>query len=922
MRKTRAAARSWRDFIKMSGQRPLLCCLLVAAGYFLLGRAGQLLTVPPSYATAIWPPSGIALAAILLFGNRVLPGIFLGAFLVNGWIQWNRPLWTDWDGIVVPMSISLGVTAQAFVGAWLVKRVIGFPNPLIHDRQILIFLALGGPVACVLGATWGVATLASAGELHDFSAFLLNWCTWWGGDVIGVIIFAPLTLICFARPRELWRPRCVSVALPLSGAMAMIVLGFALTRSWDESRTEEQFRSIAGSAHQLLDDQLDRHLEVVESLHRYLDFSQFIKRGEFARMVDATEHRCAATETVAWVSREITSRDELASLAAGRTTIDGSDDGGDSGAGSRTGHADHVSRFSVAYLYPETSSFLSMGQDFATNPNWTNLMRQCCDSGQPLASRPFLSEKFLSEQDSRSGERHVLVLAPVYQRGEQPATVAERRRRLRGFIVGVFGIAPLVRNASPLLDAGTYRVSIYDVSEGTSELVHEPRADSLPRDLSEVSPYLRQTDLVYRAPFAGRQWECHYSPTDAFYKNHFNGQRRMILGATLGLVALLGTFLLILSGRTAKIEASEARYLDLYENAPDMFISMDVRTQRVIECNRTFLDSTGFQKQWVIDKQMDELFDPSSRIELRRAFREFLASGHVSDVELRLRCADGGSIDTSVKMSVVRDQNGESIVCRAALRDITARKRVEADLKTQEMQLAHAGRLSMMGEMAAGLAHEINQPLAAIAAYAEGASIRLRDGKPDIDSLNIVLQRIATDAHRAGQVIRRLRQFLRKRTPERTSVQINDLVREVASFVYPDLRRRDVRLGIDLGKELPPVQGDPIQLQQVLLNLVRNGADAMLDTDLSRRQLMIRTRCSDGESVDVTVEDFGHGLSTNANDELFEAFYSTKDDGLGMGLAISRSIIESHGGQIWATSNPQRGATFYFSLPATAEVGA
>ncbi len=793
---------------------------------------------------------------------------------------------------------------------------------MIHDRQILIFLALGGPVACLLGSTWGVATLAIASEMYDVSVLLLNWCTWWVGDFIGVIIFAPLALICFARPRELWRPRWESVALPLAGAMAMIVLGFALTRSWDESRTEEQFRSIAGSAHQLLDDQVDRHLEVIESLHRYLDFSQFINRGEFARMVDATEQRCAATETVAWVSREATSRDDLASGPPARLPLDGAEDGGVSAEAIPAPRTDHVSRFSVAYLYPETSSFLSMGQDFATNPNWSSLMQQCCDSGKPLASRPFLSEKFLSEQDSRSGERHVLVLSPVYQRGEQPATIVERRRDLRGFIVGVFGIAPLVRNASPLLDAGTYRVSIFDVTEGTKELVHEPRPDSLPRDLAEVSPYLRQTDLVYRAPFAGRQWECHYSPTDAFYKNHFNGQRRMILGATLGLVAVLGTFLLILSGRTAKIEASEARYLDLYENAPDMFISMDVRTQRVIECNRTFLDSTGFQKHWVIDKQMDELFDPSSRIELRRAFREFLASGHVSDVELRLRCGDGGSIDTSVKMSVVRDQNGESIVCRAALRDITVRKRVEADLQTQEMQLAHAGRLSMMGEMAAGLAHEINQPLGAIAAYAEGASIRLRDGKPDLDRLNIVLQRIATDAHRAGQVIRRLRQFLRKRTPERTSVQVNDLVREVASFVYSDLRRRDVRLGIDLGKDLPPVQGDPIQLQQVLLNLVRNGADAMLDTDLSRRQLMIRTRCGDGENVDVTVEDFGHGLSTNASDELFEAFYSTKDDGLGMGLAISRSIIESHGGQIWATSNPQQGATFYFSLPATAEVGA
>ncbi len=278
-----------------------------------------------------------------------------------------------------------------------------------------------------------------------------------------------------------------------------------------------------------------------------------------------------------------------------------------------------------------------------------------------------------------------------------------------------------------------------------------------------------------------------------------------------------------------------------------MFISLDVGTQRVIECNRTFLDSTGFQKHQVLDKHMVELFDPDSHTEARRAFRAFRMTGHISDIEMRLLCHDGSLVDISMKMSAVKDEDGESIVCRAALRDITARKRVEADLKAQEMELAHVGRLTMMGEMATGLAHEINQPLGAIAAYAEGASIRLRDGKPDVDSLTVVLERIALDAHRAGQVIRRLRQFLRKRTPERTSVQINDLVREVAQFVDADLRRREIRMGVDLGDNLPPVQGDPIQLQQVLLNLVRNGCDAMLQTETPRRSLMIRTRCRDGD---------------------------------------------------------------------------
>jgi C4-dicarboxylate-specific signal transduction histidine kinase len=273
-----------------------------------------------------------------------------------------------------------------------------------------------------------------------------------------------------------------------------------------------------------------------------------------------------------------------------------------------------------------------------------------------------------------------------------------------------------------------------------------------------------------------------------------------------------------------------------------------------------------------------------------------------------------------MNVSTVRDENGESVYYRAVLRNITAKKRVEAHLKKQEMELAHVARLSMMGEMATGLAHEINQPLAAIAAYAEGASIRLRDGNPDLQSLSLVVDRIASDAHRAGEIIRRLREFLRKREPDQSIIDINDLVREVALFVGTDMKRREVSLGMDLEQDLPPVSGDSIQIQQVLLNLVRNGCDAMMDIDPPRRNMLLRTRSIGGSNVEVEVVDSGHGLSGSERDQLFDAFFSTKHDGLGMGLAISRSIIESHGGAIGATSNLEGGATFFFSLPATHQV--
>jgi len=335
----------------------------------------------------------------------------------------------------------------------------------------------------------------------------------------------------------------------------------------------------------------------------------------------------------------------------------------------------------------------------------------------------------------------------------------------------------------------------------------------------------------------------------------------------------------------------------------------------VTECNNTFLEATGFSRKEIADRHIYDLFDADSRSEVRRARQLFLESGHAKDIELRLVCANGERMDSSMNVVAVVDEQDQSLRCRAVLRDITSKKTVESQINQQERELAHVARLNMMGEMATGLAHEINQPLAAIAAYAEGAVIRIRDGSSDCESLSPVLRRIAADAHRAGEVISRLRQFVKNQEPDRKNLNLNELVREVAQFVGPDTKRREVTLGLDMQEPLPVVSGDPIQLQQVLLNLVRNGCDAMSETDPADRHVTIRTRFDGQNEVELSVDDCGHGLPQDGDLKVFEAFYTTKKDGLGLGLAISRSIVESHGGRIWATPNVDGGTSFQFSLP-------
>jgi len=229
--------------------------------------------------------------------------------------------------------------------------------------------------------------------------------------------------------------------------------------------------------------------------------------------------------------------------------------------------------------------------------------------------------------------------------------------------------------------------------------------------------------------------------------------------------------------------------------------------------------------------------------------------------------------------------------------------------------LAHMARLTTMGEMASGLAHELNQPLAAIMSYIEASMQMLRSRGHAAAEMLGAMEGAAAEAERAGKIIHRTKNFLRRTEPHQTSVSLNHLVQEAVALAARDIRLSNARLHLDLTSDLPPVLADRIQIQQVVLNLIRNALDAMQDTPLDERALTVRTgRTSDG-LIETMVSDTGCGLAPETVGQLFQAFFTTKPDGMGMGLAISRTIIAAHGGRLDAIRRSGRGATFTFTLP-------
>ena len=248
--------------------------------------------------------------------------------------------------------------------------------------------------------------------------------------------------------------------------------------------------------------------------------------------------------------------------------------------------------------------------------------------------------------------------------------------------------------------------------------------------------------------------------------------------------------------------------------------------------------------------------------------------------------------------------------------DITERKQAEEELQKTQAELAHIARVTTMGELTSSIAHEVNQPLAAIVTNGNACLRWLSNDPPNVDEARQTVTRIVKDGHRASEVVGRIRAFFRKAAPERVRVDINQLIEDVIAMVPAELRRNRVQVRTQLADDLPHVDGDQVQLQQVLLNLVINAIEAM-STVSGARELLIKSQRYESGSVQVSVQDSGAGFDEQNAAQLFNAFFTTKPQGLGMGLPISRTTIEAYGGRLWATANDGHGATFQFTLPTS-----
>lgn len=487
------------------------------------------------------------------------------------------------------------------------------------------------------------------------------------------------------------------------------------------------------------------------------------------------------------------------------------------------------------------------------------------------------------------------VHVPVFREG-QPAGVA----------VGIYSIRKLLEDSVPWWLAERYRIGIFDAAGQQLGLrskidAVEPGSDyQIPIEPPGQGLVLRATPYQAPTPLASR-----------------------LIAAALVVLALL--VLLSLWALRRDIQrrlAAEAALQDevAFRKAMEDSVQTGLRARtldgKITYVNPAFCRMVGWPAEELIGRRPPMPYWAEEYLDETRAMHAKVLAGEAPSegFEIKLRRRDGEIFDALIHEAPLIDKDGRHTGWMGSVVDITERKRADERARQQEERLQASARLIAMGEMVSSLAHELNQPLSAISSYTTGCRNLIAAGSTDCVTLDAALAKCQEQAQRAGRIIRRIYEFARRHEPKSESCDLQALLNDLVALIEIEARRQKVRIVREFAPDLPTIQADRVLLAQAILNLIRNALESMRQTDAARRELTIMAKV-DERQVLISISDCGCGIAPEEAVRLFEPFYTTKSEGLGVGLNICRSVVEAHHGRLWFAANPGGGTIFYISLP-------
>ena len=856
--------------------------LLLALAYVIAGRLALLLAIPPGFASAIFPPVGIALAAVLIWGYPLLLGVLLGSTLLN--LSVGGPL--SLPVLLVASGIALGTTLQCALGCWLIRRVVGFPNALIDERSIFLLLLIGGPLTCMLSASVGVGTLY-AHQIISATQAPDSWLTWWVGDSIGVLIATPLMFILFAQPRTLWRGRITSVGLPLLISSAIMVLLFIRASVGEEENLRSRFHQQSKLMATAIKTRFELYSHSVQSIERLFAASQQVNAQEFSAFVANLPSTYPGVQALGWnllVSQAQRPAYEAAMIAQGHPGFSISQR---NAAGNlvRAGARDLYAP--VTYIVPLASNRQALGYDIASEPIRYAAMQRARDTGALTMTAPI---SLVQDQQQEPG---VLLFYPVYRSATLPAELAERRQLLQGFATAVVRIRELINVALSDYPAGDFQLQLIDNSDAAPAVIYGAVEDNLP---AYARPLVWQESWTV----AGRNLQLSIAPSKSFLQRYQSRQSWAQLVGGLLLCSLLGGFLLSMTGRAEQVRRQvKQRTLELsaiLENVAEAILIFD-QQGRIERSNPAASRLFGYDAGALLSQPFEALL-PALHGQVEARLPDLLGN----DIEVPGQHAAGHQLQLEISLSRFELPGRQLYIC--LLRDIAARKQVE-QLKNEFIStVSHELRTPLtsikgsLGLLAAGVFGQLPAPAQELVDIAQSNSERL------VSLVNDILD---IEKLEFGQL-----------RIELTDTDLRPLLQQALELNrgYADSFQVQLHLDDSALPAHPTVAIDSLRLQQVLSNLISNA----VKFSNPGGQVEISARLLDGQ-IEVAVRDYGLGISDEFRPRIFQKFAQADASntrsrgGTGLGLSICKTLMARMHGQIGFHSVPGEGSTFYFSLP-------
>ncbi len=627
--------------------------ILLAASYFACGKLSLLMALPNGYASPIFPPAGIAIAAALLSGWRALPWIFLGAFLLN----FHPGLPQSRDLLSPEMLIALSSTLQAGIGGWALRKTVGYPACLDNASDLLKFLAIA-PIVCLISATLSVSGLFLLGVL-DRSTFLTNWSFWWAGDVLGVLVMLPIVMTLAAQPAALWKSRRYTVAIPMLLMFGLIVLIFVRAHRWEYVDSLLEFRQMSQQTSDLVQARLEEQESLLEQMASLFTMPGKITQNEFDRFVSKPLKRFPMIQALEWAPR--VDRAERKAFEASR----GFPIRQRNRSGKMVRAAIRQEYYPVTYLYPMAGNEPALGYDLASDAARRNAIAGAIARGSTIASAP------VHLVQDRQNQYGVLLLFSVEHRENGVVLTVLRMgdfmEKLRPFARGILN--------DRLIDLDANRV-IYD---------NFPRGSS--------TPLFRE---AFR--FGSRHYLLETAPTKAYFRQHLRWESWSALAAGIFGTGLLGALLLIGTGHAARIEArvsertrelgqSEARFRTVVDNVKEVIFQTDAEGTWTF-LNHAWEEITGFDVGNSIGKPFLEFVHPEDRQRNATQFAPLIArEKDYCRHEIRYLTREGGFRWIEVYARLGLDESGAIIGTYGTLMDITERKNASNRLRESESNL-------------------------------------------------------------------------------------------------------------------------------------------------------------------------------------------------------------------------------------------